>query len=89
MMPPQPSLVGPHAPAGHTSGVHVGGAMHDVRSKSRNSSTCSCGVMVAGSGHSPGNAPVPAPPVLTWKSEYITRPHWLAGGIPTGVSNVY
>ncbi len=90
--PPQPSAIGPHAPGvvGHASGTHVGrsGVMHDVRSKSKNSSTFSCGVIVAGSPHSSGNLSAPDPPVLTWKSENITRPHCASGAAPTGVLNV-
>src|SRR4051794_40502420 len=72
-------------------GLHVGGtsgAMHDDKSNSMNSSTFSCGVIGEAPLHSPGKRPLALPPVLTWKSEYRTRPHCWAGILPHGVSKL-
>ncbi len=76
-------------------GVQVGvtgvvGMMHEARSKSMNSSIFSCGV-IAPPGHSAGKILPPVVVLLsssTWKSLKRPRPHWEAGGLPTGVSNV-
>src|ERR1700722_15606013 len=86
--PPQPLPCGPHEPAGscaHVSGVHTGGLTHDVRSKSMNSSSSSCGVIEDGAappGHSLGKvSPVKKLAfawLSTWKSLYPTRPHVVA-----------
>ncbi len=83
------------------SDVHVGGGggtsgvMQEARSKSMNSSRCSCGLSAVPSGsHSAerlalGREASRSPlPVFTWKSLKRTRPHWFAAGAPTWVLKV-
>ena len=68
--PPQPSPCTPHLPGkfAQVSGVQVGGLTHEVRSKSMNSSSFSCGVRAPGE-HSAGKNSVLLPPEFsTWKS---------------------
>src|SRR5207248_1448522 len=92
---PQPSPCWPQVKpcAAHDIGLHIGGGgmsgvTHEVRSNSRYSSTFSCGVSGLAVPHSPGKVPVALPPVLTWKSENSTRPHWFIGIALSGVLKV-
>jgi hypothetical protein len=80
----------PFGKLAQVSGVQTGGLTHEVRSKSMNSRSFSCGVIEPGVVplHAVGNVS----PVLgsfeassTWKSLKTPRPHAVP---PTGVSNV-
>jgi len=61
--------------------------MHELRSKSMNSSTFSCGV-IAPATHSCGKVSEVVTASSTWKSSNSTRPHCADVGAPTGVLNV-